>query len=32
MLLAFDAVYVSLPILLKKLGIKLPTWVVVQTA
>lgn len=32
MLLAFDAVYVSLPILLKKMGIKLPSWVVVQTA
>jgi hypothetical protein len=30
MLLAFDAVYISLPILLKKLGVKLPSWVVVQ--
>ena len=32
MLLAFDAVYISLPILLKKLGVKLPSWIVVQKA
>jgi len=32
MLLTFDAVYISLPILLTKLGVKLPSWVVVQTA
>jgi hypothetical protein len=31
-LLTFDAVYVSLPVLLKKLGVKLPSWIVVQTA
>jgi len=31
-LLTFDAVYISLPILLTKLGVKLPSWVVVQTA
>ena len=29
-LLTFDAVYISLPILLTKLGVKLPSWVVVQ--
>jgi hypothetical protein len=31
-LLTFDAFYISLPILLTKLGYKLPSWVVVQTA
>ena len=31
-LLTFDAVYVSLPILLVKLGYKLPSWIVVQSA
>jgi hypothetical protein len=30
-LLTFDAIYVSLPVLLKKLGIKLPSWVVVKS-
>ena len=29
-LLTFDAVYISLPILLVKLGFKLPSWIVVQ--
>ena len=29
-LLTFDAVYISLPILLTKMGVKLPSWVVVQ--
>lgn len=29
-LLTFDAVYVSLPILLTKLGVKLPSWITVQ--
>jgi len=30
-LLVFDSVYVSLPILLIKLGVKLPSWIIVQT-
>lgn len=30
-LLAFDAVYVNLPILLTRLGFKLPNWIVVRT-
>jgi len=30
-LLVFDSLYVSLPILLTKLGYKLPKWIVVQT-
>lgn len=30
-LLTFDAVYVSLPVLLKRLGFKLPSWVVVKS-
>lgn len=29
-LLTFDAVYVSLPVLLTKLGVKLPSWITVQ--
>lgn len=31
-LLSFDAFYINLPILLTKLGYKLPNWVVVRTA
>jgi hypothetical protein len=30
-LLAFDAVYISLPMLLVKLGVKLPKWLVVKS-
>jgi hypothetical protein len=30
-LLAFDAVYISLPMLLVKLGVKLPNWLVVKS-
>lgn len=30
-LLTFDAVYVGLPVLLTKLGVKLPSWVVVKS-
>jgi hypothetical protein len=30
-LLAFDALYISLPRLLVKLGVKLPSWIVVQS-
>ena len=29
-LLTFDAVYVSLPVLLTKMGVKLPSWITVQ--
>jgi len=30
-LLAFDAIYISLPMLLVKLGVKLPNWLVVKS-